>query len=66
MNAILIYVLVGIISAVVALCAYIVIRKIVLKGQKEEIIRKAELEAESIITFAMSADVIFKIITRTL
>ena len=48
MNAILIYVLVGIISAVVALCAYIVIRKIVLKGQKEEIIRKAELEAESI------------------
>ena len=48
MNAILIYVLVAIISAVIALCAYIVIRKIVLKGQKEEIIRKAELEAESI------------------
>ena len=48
MNAILIYALVGVISAVVALCAYILIRKIVLKGQKEEIIRKAELEAESI------------------
>ena len=48
MNAILIYALVGIISAIVALCAYILIRKIVLKGQKEEIIRKAELEAESI------------------
>ena len=41
MNAILIYALVGIISAIVALCAYILIRKIVLKGQKEEIIRKA-------------------------
>ena len=48
MIAILIYALVGIISAIVALCAYILIRKIVLKGQKEEIIRKAELEAESI------------------
>ena len=48
MNAILIYALVGLISALVTLCAYILIRKIVLKGQKEEIIRKAELEAESI------------------
>ena len=48
MNAILIYALVGIISAIVALCAYILIRKIVLKGQKEAIIKKAELEAESI------------------
>ena len=48
MNATLIYVLVGVISAIVALCAYILIRKIVLKGQKEDIIRKAELEAESI------------------
>ena len=48
MNPTLIYVLVGVISAIVALCTYILIRKIVLKGQKEAIIKKAELEAESI------------------
>ena len=48
MNTILIYVLVAVISAVVALCTYILIRKIILKGQKEAIIRKAEIEAESI------------------
>ena len=48
MNTILIYILVGALSAVGALCAYILIRRILLKGQKEEIIRKAEIEAESI------------------
>ena len=48
MNAILIYVLVGAISAIAALGAYILIKKILLKGQKDEIIRKAEIEAESI------------------
>ena len=48
MNTILIYALVGVASAVSALCTYILIRKIVLKGQKEAIIKKAEIEAESI------------------
>ena len=48
MNTVLIYVLVGAASAAVALCTYILIRKIVLKGQKDAIIRKAEIEAESI------------------
>ena len=48
MSAVLINVLVGAISAAGALCAYIVIRKMLLKGQKDEIIRKAEIEAESI------------------
>ena len=48
MNVILINVIVAVLSAVAALAAYIVIRKILLKGQKEEIIRKAELEAEGI------------------
>ena len=48
MNSLLIYTAVGIISAALALLTYILIRKIVLKGQKEAIIRKAELEAESI------------------
>jgi len=48
MNSLLIYTAVGIISAALALLTYILIRKIVLKGQKEDIIRKAELEAESI------------------
>ena len=48
MSTILIYILVAVMSAVAALSAYIVIRKILLKGQKEEIIRKAELEAEGI------------------
>ena len=36
------------ISAIAAVSAYIVIRKILLKGQKDEILRKAEIEAESI------------------
>ena len=48
MNAVLINVIVAALSAIVALTAYILIRKILLKGQKEEIIRKAELEAEGI------------------
>ena len=48
MNTILIYVLVAVISATLALCTYILIKKIILKGQKEAIIKKAELEAESI------------------
>ena len=48
MNTVLIYLLVAIAGAVVSLGTYIVIRKILLKGQKEAIIRKAELGAESI------------------
>ena len=48
MNAILINVLVGAVSAAVTLCTYILIRKMILKGQKEAIIKKAEVEAESI------------------
>ena len=48
MNTPFIFILVGTLSAVLALCAYILIRRILLKGQKEDIIRKAELEAESI------------------
>ena len=45
---ILINILCGVFGAVAALATYIVIRKMLLKGQKEEIIKKAELEAESI------------------
>ena len=48
MNTVLINVIVAAISAIVALTVYILIRKVLLKGQKEEIIRKAELEAEGI------------------
>ena len=48
MNAVLINVLVGAVSAAGALSAYIVIRKMLLKGQKEAIIRQAEIDAESI------------------
>ena len=48
MSTILIYIVVAVLSAVAALSAYILIRKILLKGQKEEIIRKAEIEAEGI------------------
>ena len=48
MNAILIYILVGVLSAILSLCTYILIRKMLLKGQKEAIIKKAELDAESI------------------
>ena len=38
----------ALIGAIAAVSVYIVVRKILLKGQKEEIIRKAELEAEKI------------------
>ena len=48
MNTILINILVGVISAAAALCTYILIKKVILKGQKEAIIKKAEVEAESI------------------
>ncbi|MCQ2134388.1 MAG: ribonuclease Y [Bacteroidales bacterium] len=48
MNSI-IWLLIGIaIGAVVAIAIYIAIRRMVLKGQKEQIIEKAELEAENI------------------
>lgn len=42
------YILSAALGAVVALGTYIFVRKILLKGQKDEIIKKAELEAESI------------------
>ena len=42
------YILSAVLGAIVALGTYIFVRKILLKGQKEEIIKKAELEAESI------------------
>ena len=42
------YILSAVLGAVLALGTYIFVRKILLKGQKEEIIKKAELEAESI------------------
>ena len=48
MNSILINVIAATISAIFAVATYIIIRRILLKGQKEEIIKKAELEAESI------------------
>ena len=50
MEAILIYILVAVLSAVAALSAYILIRKILLKGQKEEIIRKAAAHTDKQIT----------------
>ena len=45
---ILIYIACAVFGAIAALATYILIRKMLLKGQKEEIIKKAELEAESI------------------
>ena len=45
---ILFYILSAVVGAIVALGTYIFVRKILLKGQKDEIIQKAELEAESI------------------
>ena len=48
MNAIVINIITGVCAAIGALGSYIVIRRILLKGQKEEIIRKAQIEAESI------------------
>ena len=46
--SIVFYILSFVLGAVLALGTYIFVRKILLKGQKEEIIKKAELEAESI------------------
>ena len=48
MSTILPLILVGVLSAAVALFSYILIRKMLLKGQKEAIIRQAEIDAESI------------------
>ena len=48
MSSILLYILVGALSATVVLGTYILIRRMLLKGQKEEIIKKAEIEAEGI------------------
>ena len=48
MNTMLMNIVAAAGSAIFTLAAYIIIRRIVLKGQKEEIIKKAELEAESI------------------
>ena len=45
---IIINVLCAVCGAVAALVTYILIRRILLKGQKEEIIKKAEIEAEKI------------------
>ena len=44
----IINVLCAVCGAIAALVTYILVRRILLKGQKEEIIKKAELEAESI------------------
>ena len=41
-------ILFAVLGAAFALTAYIIVRRIILKGQKEDIIKKAELEAESI------------------
>ena len=48
MSTILPLIIVGVVSAIVALWSYILIRKMLLKGQKESIIRQAEIDAESI------------------
>ncbi|MCX4334778.1 MAG: ribonuclease Y [Bacteroidales bacterium] len=42
------YILAAIAGAVIALAVYILVRKMILNGQKEEIIEKAQLEAEKI------------------
>lgn len=44
----LLYFLAAVVGAVAAVAAYIIIRRIILKGQKDEIIAKAEIEAEGI------------------
>ena len=48
MNTIIVNIIVAVFSAVFAVATYIIVRRILMKGQKEEIIKKAELEAESI------------------
>ncbi len=45
---IVINILCAVIGAILALVAYIIVRRIILKGQKDEIIKKAEIEAEGI------------------
>ncbi|MCI1786163.1 MAG: ribonuclease Y [Bacteroidales bacterium] len=42
------YILTALLGALIALAVYITARKLTLKGQKEEIIEKAEMEAESL------------------
>lgn len=46
--AILYYIIAAIAGAVIALVCYAAVRKIILKGKKDEILEKAQLEAESI------------------
>lgn len=46
--SILLYILTAFLAAVIALGTYIYVRKLMLNGQKEEIIQKAEIEAENI------------------
>ena len=46
--AILYYIIAAIAGAVIALVCYAAIRKIILKGKKDEILEKAQIEAESI------------------
>ena len=48
MNTIVINIIAAAFSAIFAVATSIIVRRILLKGQKEEIIKKAELEAESI------------------
>ena len=48
MNTIIVNIIVAVFSAVFAVATYIIVRRILMKGQKDEIIKKAELEAESI------------------
>lgn len=44
----LIYVVVAVLSAIVAVATYEIVRRAILKGRKDEIIRQAQLEAEKI------------------
>lgn len=48
MNTLVLCIIVGVLSAAVAVLVYSLIRKSLLKGRKEEIIQQAELEAEKI------------------
>ncbi len=48
MMTVFFYVLSAALGAIVAVCTYIFVRKITLNGRKEEIIQKAEMEAENI------------------
>ena len=48
MSQIVIYILVALLGAAVAVVVYALTRKVVLKGRKDEIIQQAELEAEKI------------------